>query len=91
MLVRFDERKRCANLRKHGIDFVGVEEVFEGLTVTVEDTRMDYGEQRFVTMGLLRGRAVVVVHTEQDDVIRVISIRKAKRNEEKAYFEQIAD
>jgi len=92
-MVRFewDEAKRRANIRKHGIDFVDSEEVFGGVTVTIEDTRFDYGETRFVTLGLLKGRVVVVIHTEQDDVIRIISVRKATKNEEKKYFQQIAD
>jgi uncharacterized protein len=75
----WDEGKRRANIRKHAIDFVDVPEVF------------DYGETRFVTIGLLRGRAVVVVHTERGGKIRVISARKATRHETKAYFERIAD
>ena len=69
--VRFewDEAKRRANVRKHGIDFVDVPSVFRGVTVTLADTRFDYGETRFVTLGLLKRRVVVVAHTEQDGVI----------------------
>jgi uncharacterized protein len=91
--VRFewDEAKRRINIRKHSIDFIDVPSVFRGVTVTIEDTRFDYGETRFVTLGLLKGRVVVVVHTEQDDVIRIISVRKATKNEETNYFKQIAD
>ena len=63
MRFEWDEGKREANLRKHGIDFVGVEAVFDGLTVTMEDDRWDYGEQRFVTFDVLEGRVVAVVHT----------------------------
>ena len=46
------------------------------------DDREDYGEERFVTFGLLDGRVVAVVHTETEDTIRVISIRKAKKREQ---------
>jgi uncharacterized DUF497 family protein len=87
----WDEAKRRSNLRKHGIDFVGVEEVFEGLTVTIPDDRGDYGEERFVTFGLLDGRVVAVAHTETDAAIRVISVRKATKGEESSYFKEIAD
>jgi uncharacterized DUF497 family protein len=87
----WDEAKRRSNLRKHGIDFVGVEQLFEGVTVTVLDDRADYGEERFVTFGLLDGRVVVVAHTESDEVIRIISVRKAMNNEESGYFKEIAD
>ncbi|MEW6366838.1 MAG: BrnT family toxin [Acidobacteriota bacterium] len=89
MRFEWDEKKRRANLRKHGIDFVGIEDVFEGITATIEDTRFDYDERRFQTVGLLKGRPVVVAHTEEGDLIRIISVRKAMRHEEESYFEQI--
>lgn len=55
------------------------------------DDRFDYGEQRFVTFGMLEGRVVAVAHTESDDCIRVISVRKATKNEEKSYYKKIRD
>jgi uncharacterized protein len=85
----WDESKRASNLRKHGIDFLDVSSVFNGLIVTVEDERFDYGEDRFVTFGLLQGQVIAVVHTETEDYIRVISARKATKYEQKTYFEQI--
>lgn len=91
MRFEWDEAKRRLNVRRHGIDFVDAVEVFDGITLTIEDTRFDYGETRYVTLGLLKGRVVVIAHTEQDDVIRIISIRKATKNEEANYFKQIAD
>ena len=87
----WDEAKRLANLEKHGIDFVGVEAVFEGYTVTIEDQRLAYGEQRFVTFGLLQGTLVAVVHTERNDTIRIISIRRATRIEKKSYLCTLSD
>jgi uncharacterized DUF497 family protein len=91
--VRFewDEDKRLANIHKHGIDFADVAAVFDGDTVIIEDNRFDYGEQRFVTLGLLKGRVVVIVHTERGGVTRTISVRKATRYEEISYFERIPD
>jgi uncharacterized DUF497 family protein len=56
----WDEAKRLSNLRKHGIDFIDVPAVFEGDIVTVEDDRFSYGEQQFVTFGLLQGRVVAL-------------------------------
>ena len=91
MQVEWDEAKREENLRKHGIDFVGVEALFEGLTATIEDDRLDYGEQRFVTFGVMEGRVVAVVHTEQSDTIRIISIRKATKREEQSYYSTISE
>lgn len=55
----------------------------------MEDRRFDYGEQRFVTLGMLRETVVVLVHTETRRGIRMISMRKATRNEETLYFESI--
>jgi uncharacterized protein len=93
MNFEWDENKRQTNLRKHGIDFVDVEEVFDGYTLTIEDDREDYGKQRFITLGMIQGRVVVVAHTEdeQTETIRVFSVRKATKYEQKKYFEKVAD
>jgi uncharacterized DUF497 family protein len=62
MEFEWDEDKRLANVRRHGIDFVDAIIVFEGDIVTIEDDRFDYDEQRFVTLGLFEGRVIVIVH-----------------------------
>lgn len=87
----WDEEKRQANLKDHGLDFVDAEKVFEGPTFTYEDDRFDYGEQRFMTLGFLGGIAVSIVHTETEDEIRVISFRKATANEEAILFNSLED
>ena len=83
--------KRAVNLKAHGLDFVDAPRVFEGVTYTFEDDRSSYGEQRFVTLGLLVGIPVSVVHTESEHEIRVISFRKATRREAQIYFDAIQD
>jgi uncharacterized DUF497 family protein len=65
--------------------------MFGGETVTILDDRFDYGEDRFITLGLINGIVLVVVHIETDTSIRFISARKATKNEEKSYFKEIAD
>ncbi len=85
----WDEAKRRLNLRKHGIDFTDADKIFRGVTFTAEDTREDYGEQRFLTLGLLEDQVVSVAHTEQGEEIRIISIRKATKHEARFYFSQI--
>ena len=85
----WDEAKRRLNLRKHGIDFADASRIFRGVTFTAEDTREDYGEQRFLTLGLLEDQVVSVTHTEQGEEIRIISIRKATKHEARFYFSQI--
>jgi uncharacterized DUF497 family protein len=82
----WDPDKRLANLKKHGLDFADAEQVFSGYTQTFPDNRFAYGEMRYITVGLLDGAVVAIAHTETEDDIRVISMRKAKRNERELYF-----
>lgn len=90
-MITWDEPKRRANLRKHGFDFVDAEEVFGGITYTYEDDRLAYGEQRFMTLGLLREIVISIVHTEEGNHIHVISMRKATKREREIYFDSIAN
>ena len=89
MKIVWDEAKRRANLRKHGFDFADAKDVFNGITYTIEDRRFDYGEKRFITLGMLREVVVVIAHTEIPVRIRIISMRKATRNEQILYFQNI--
>lgn len=91
MHFEWDENKRRSNLRRHGIDFADLEEVFEGLTLTLLDGRFDYGEERFFTLGLLKDRVVAISHTETDDTVRIVSARKALKDEEINYFKEVRD
>ena len=85
----WSETKRAANIKAHGLDFVEATSVFEGVTFTFEDDRFFYGEQRFVTLGLLAGVTVSVVHTENEYEIRIISFRKATKRESQIYYREI--
>ncbi|MBF0137584.1 MAG: BrnT family toxin [Magnetococcus sp. DMHC-1] len=87
MDIEWDEAKRLINLRKHRIDFRDAEKVLSGQTFTIEDTG-PYGEQRFLTFGLLYGHVVVIAHTERNDRTRIISMRKAVKHERESYFNQ---
>lgn len=90
MRYTYDPAKRAANLKKHGHDFDDAPSVIESeQTVTFEDRRFEYGEPRFVTLGMLRGMVVAIVTSETDDEIRVISMRKAERNEEEIYYRNL--
>lgn len=92
MKLIWDPEKRRRNLTKHGLDFADARAVFQGAVFTFEDTRRIYGEQRFLALGLLEDIAVVIAFTEpEEEVIRLISMRKATRNEQKIYFEQLPD
>jgi uncharacterized DUF497 family protein len=91
MRFAWSETKRQSNLTDHGLDFVDASRVFEGLTYTFEDDRFSYGEERFVTLGLLDGMVVSIVHTETPRSIRVISFRKATKHEQAIFFNSIKD
>ena len=84
----WDETKSRENLAKHGPGFRDAQVVFDGACVTFEDTRRDYGEQRFITPGQLEGRVAVVAHTPRGGHTRVISMRKANSREAKRYRER---
>jgi uncharacterized DUF497 family protein len=89
MRFTWDERKRKANLRNHKLEFVDAFRAFQGPTATYEDDRFAYGEQRFITLGLLDGIAVSIAHTESTDQIHVISFRRATGHEEAFLFQSI--
>jgi uncharacterized DUF497 family protein len=91
MHIKFtwSETKRTSNLRAHGLDFASAARVFAGFTFTFEDDRFDYSEERFVSLGLLEGIPVSLVHTETIHEIRVISFRKAAAREALIDFDQI--
>ena len=95
IFLEWDEDKRASNLRKHGLDFNGLLELFENETATQIDDRFEYGEDRLLTFGLLNGEVLAVVHTEEekgdDLVVRVISCRKAERYEQEQYFTKVRD
>jgi hypothetical protein len=91
MRFTWDERKRRSNIKTHGLDFTDCAKVFEGPTFTFEDSRFDYNEHRFVTLGILAGVAVSIVHTETPTHIHIISFRKATKNEEIILFKNIKD
>jgi uncharacterized DUF497 family protein len=79
----WDERKNLMNLAKHGIDFGDAIEVFyEQITLRRSDRN---NEERWITVGLSENRLIAVVFTRQADVIRIISARRARKNEEREY------
>ncbi len=88
-MFTWDEKKRRLNLAKHSVDFRDASEIFDGPLVTVEDTREDYREPRYVALGLLQGVVVSVAYTERRDEVRIISIRKALKHEARFFFSQI--
>ena len=87
MRYSYDPAKKKSNLIKHGLDFDEAKRVIEsGQTVTFEDNRYDYDEPRFITLGNLNGSIVVIVTTESDSEIRIISMRKAESDETDLFY-----
>jgi uncharacterized DUF497 family protein len=91
MRFEWDERKNQINIRERGLDFADAEIVFEGATFTFDDDRFDYGEERFITLGMFAGEVVVIAHTERGENVRIISMRKATRYERRLYFQSFRD
>jgi uncharacterized DUF497 family protein len=82
----WDETKRQANLKKHGLDFADAEKVFAGPLLLIDDQRADYGEQRMIGIGLLDCLVVLIVHVESDEAIRIISMRRADSDETDLFY-----
>ena len=85
MEIEFDPDKREQTLTARGLDFARAAEVFAGRHFTAEDDREGYGEARFITVGTLDGRMVVMVWTPRGEARRIISMRKANEREQTRY------
>ena len=87
LFFQWDNRKARSNKRKHGVTFEEASTVFgDPLSVTIPDPGHSVGEDRFATIGIsINDRPIVVVHTDSDDIIRIISARRATRNEREQY------
>jgi uncharacterized protein len=90
MNFEWDESKNKSNRQRHGLDFTEAEPIFNPSLFVDIDDREDYGEERYVGLGLLDGRVVVVIFTQpDDDTVRVISRRKANSYERQQYGEYL--
>lgn len=83
MQITYDPAKRAKTLAERGLDFEDAPEVFTGRTYTALDERHDYGEDRYITAGFLRGKMVVLVWTQRGDTRRIISMRHCHVDEHK--------
>jgi hypothetical protein len=93
MKVVWDEIKNRKNIQKHDIDFKDVSEMFSLPMLTSIDSRQDYGEERWVGIGFLKGIIAVIAYTENDteDQIRLISARKATKYESQRFKKAIGN
>ncbi|MBE8997715.1 MULTISPECIES: BrnT family toxin [unclassified Nostoc] len=82
MQFEWDETKNLENIRKHRIDFADVPGMFDNSMLVELDERFDYGEDRWIGIGFLGNGVAVVVWTErQNNIVRIISARRANRYE----------
>ena len=85
----WDPDKAEKNISKHDVDFGEASSIFDDpMFITFVDEEHSIDEERYITIGLSdRGRLLLVAHAERDGRIRIISARKATKNEEKFYQE----
>ncbi len=89
MRFTWDEKKRQINIRKHAIDFTELTTVFQKPMIVKIDDREDYGETRLIALGDMTGTIVILVYTESKNTVRLISARRATKNETNTYFKKI--
>ena len=82
----WDEQKNRQNIEKHGISFRRAATVFNGQVLQWEDNRKDYGEERRIAIGRTESRILQVVYTLRNQNIRIISARKATKDERRKYL-----
>jgi uncharacterized DUF497 family protein len=90
MLLEFDPAKRDATLAERGLDFADAAIVFAGKHRSVIDDRASYGEVRWITVGTIGNRLVVLVWTQRGPARRIISLRKANEREKAIYLPLLA-
>jgi hypothetical protein len=84
----WDRSKAKDNFAKHGVSFDLAKEVFrDPFAIEFLDDRQDYGEERFVIIGMVGGQLPYVAYAERNEVIRIISARRATKHEQEAYFQ----
>lgn len=92
MNFEWDENKRRSNIRKHGFDFRDAWQVFDLPMLVALDERKNYGEDRWIGIGMLNTRIVLIIFTEPDEnTIRVISMMKAVTHERIKYEQLLRD
>ncbi len=91
MKIEFDPLKDGINQAKHGISLQAASDFEWETALEREDDRFDYGEVRFVAIGLIEARLYVMAFSEgsDDDTVRVISLRPAEKHETRFYYGQI--
>ena len=91
MRFEWDEAKNKENVRKHELDFADAWEIFDAPMLTNLDPKEVYGEERWIGVGFLKNFVAVVIYTENEDLIRIISLRKALKHERTRFEEALGN
>ena len=89
MEYEWDDNKNLANIARHGINFLSAEKFDWATAIETLDNRMDYGEERWVSLGFINICLHVLVYTHRSDSIRIISLRKANKREREFYEKNV--
>ena len=90
MKFEWDIAKNAENVKKHGLSLKEAVAIWEGESLEVEEiARSEDGEKRSATMGWVNNRIYVAIWTQRGEKIRLISVRRARKNEEKVFHEKI--
>ena len=89
MRFEWDPAKRIVNVQRHGVDFELATRIFEGPVLERQDDRRDYGETRWVAIGMINAIELTVCYTDRGLTRRIISARKANRDERNAFYQAL--
>lgn len=85
MEFEWDENKRISNIEKHGFDFIDAWQLFDNEYIRERAKLGKNGERRFLAVGFVRGCYASVIYTMRGNIVRIISLRKARENEQRKH------
>lgn len=84
-MFEWSDDKRLSNLEKHGIDFIDAKEIWQGPVMEFPSSQSGHDEERIIAIGQIEDRNIAVIYTKRGDNRRLISARKARKNEQENY------
>jgi uncharacterized protein len=89
MEFEWDEAKRLANVKRHGLDFMRAKEIWQGPVLEIASSQTHHGEERVIALGRVEGRLIAVVFTWRQERRRIISARAARKDEKEIYNKKV--
>ncbi|HAC62642.1 MAG TPA: BrnT family toxin [Cyanothece sp. UBA12306] len=87
MEIEWDKNKAASNFSKHNIDFEDVKNIFLAPNRLEREDKRNYGETRIQVIGIVNQLVLFVVYTKRENRYRIISARRANKNERKQYYQ----